>query len=281
MTNGAIIFAQNNATVDYTKLAVFAASRVKKYLDVPVSLITDNPDWLERAYPDHVFDQVIKVDYTMPQPKRFNDGTMSSKTVEWRNSVRDKVFDLTPYDRTLVLDSDVVLCSGALKPAFDNHYDFQIYQKSMDLAQWRPTADFERINEFSVPFYWATTFLFEKNTITKAFFDLITYIKSNWIYFRALYSIPVAMFRNDIAFSIAIHIMNGKTNGGFATELPGKMIYSMDTDLIVSMEDDTLKFLIEKKNYLGEYTLAKTKGLDVHVMNKYSLTRCIDGGTGV
>jgi hypothetical protein len=42
-----------------------------------------------------------------------------------------------------------------------------------------------------------------------------------------------------------------------------------------------MKFLIEKENYLGEYTLAKTTGLDVHVMNKASLSRYIDGGSGV
>ena len=35
--------------------------------------------------------------------------------------------------------------------------------------------------------------------------------------------------------------------------------------------------LVEKKNYNGEYTAVKTSNLDVHVMNKYSLTRCIDG----
>jgi hypothetical protein len=39
--------------------------------------------------------------------------------------------------------------------------------------------------------------------------------------------------------------------------------------------------LVEKKNYPGEYLVAKTSGLDVHVMNKYSLLRFIDGGNGV
>ena len=35
MTTGALIFAQNNGLVDYVKLAVFAASRIKKYLNIP------------------------------------------------------------------------------------------------------------------------------------------------------------------------------------------------------------------------------------------------------
>jgi len=144
-----------------------------------------------------------------------------------------------------------------------------------------PTDEFTRINAYSIPFYWATAFVFEKNTTTEAFFNLVDYIKLNWFYFRTLYSIQSPTFRNDFAFSIAIHIMNGKTNGEFATELPGKMYYSLDKDFVVSINDATIKFLLAKKDYAGEYTVAKTQGLDIHIMNKQSLLRLIDGGTGV
>jgi hypothetical protein len=283
MTNGAVIFAQNNKNIDYIKLAVFAATRLKKHLDVPVSIITDSPEWLVAQYPTHPFDQVIKVEYitTALQHKTFFDGSLSNNKLEWKNSVRDKVFDLTPYDQTLVIDSDYIINSGTIKPAFDNDYDLQIYRHSMDLADHRPTFEFERINQWSIPFYWATAFIFKKNSVTHAFFDLVAYVKANWLYFRTLYSIDTATFRNDFAFSIAIHIMNGKTNGGFAIELPGKMVYSTDRDLLVNIEDNKVRLLVEKKNFLGEYTLVKATGLDIHVMNKYSLSRYIDGGSGV
>lgn len=115
----------------------------------------------------------------------------------------------------------------------------------------------------------------------EAFFSIVEYIRDNWFYFKALYNISSNTFRNDIAFSIAIHIMNGKTNGEFATELPGSLVYAMDTDFLVSTDDTKMKFLVEKQNYMGEYTLVKTTGLDVHVMNKHSLSRYIDGGSGV
>jgi hypothetical protein len=282
MTTGAIIFAQNNSSLDYVKLAVFSARRIREYLDIPVSIITDSVDWLNTGYPNHPFDQVIPIGYQdTTQYKKFNDGTVASKTLEWKNLTRNLVYDLTPYDRTLVIDSDYIINSSVLKPAFLNDYDFQIYHTSMDLAPWRSTAEFTRINQYSIPFYWATTFVFQKNTITQAFFDLVSYIKSNWLYFRNLYSIDDNKFRNDFAFSIAIHIMNGKTNGGFATELPGTMTFITDKDIMISLEKDKMKFLIEKENYLGEYTLAKTQGIDVHVMNKLSLSRFIDGGSGV
>jgi hypothetical protein len=75
--------------------------------------------------------------------------------------------------------------------------------------------------------------------------------------------------------------MNGKTAGEFAAELPGKMTYCIDKDVLLKIKDDKLQFLVEKENHLGEFIVAKTKGIDVHVMNKMSLTRCIDEGNYV
>ncbi len=65
----------------------------------------------------------------------------------------------------------------------------------------------------------------------------------------------------------------------FANPLPGKMNYILDRDILIDCKDDAIKFLVEKRNYAGEYVATKTEGLDVHVMNKYSLTRFIDGVT--
>lgn len=282
MSRGAVLVAQNNSTIDYIKLAIFSAQRIKKFLDIPVSLITDSRGYLESQYPDHPFDQVL--DLTSNETyfqRRFNDGSLANKILEWKNLSRYKVYDLSPYDTTLVLDVDYILNSSVLKSSLKLDCPLQIYSASMDIAEWRDTSEFQRINPYSIPFYWATAFVFNKGSTASDFFILINYIKDNWDYFRTLYCITSPMFRNDFAFSIAIHIMNGKQAGDFAQELPGKMIYAKDTDILISAEETTMKFLVEKKNYLGEYTLAKTQGLDIHVMNKLSLSRYIDGGSGV
>lgn len=279
MSKGILIFAQNNADIDYIKLAVFSAKRAKEYLGLPVSLITDSRGWLEESYPNHPFDQIIDVDYTVSaQRKNFFDGALTSKTLEWRNFARNRAYDLTPYNTTLVIDSDYVINSDVLKSAFDRDINLQIYSCSMDLAELRSTEEFKRINMFSIPFYWATTFIFEKNKTTEAFFDLVAYIKTNWNYYRMLYNIDTMLYRNDYAFSIAIHILGGNN---FVTELPGTMTYTTDKDILVNIKDNQMQFLLEKKDYLGEYVAAKTQGLDVHVMNKFSLSRYIDGGSGV
>lgn len=281
MSNGALIFAHNNPIIDYTKLAVFSANRVKEFLNIPVSIVTDNKRWLLEKYPNHPFDQIIEIDLEDSTQKLFYDGSLSSIKFEWKNISRNRAYELSPYDKTLVLDSDYIINSNVLKIAFEKTADLQIYSKSFDLAGWRDKTYFERINPYSVPFYWATVVVFEKNQITESFFDLVSYIKANWPYFRVLYNIETALFRNDVAFSIAIHIMNGKTNGEFATELPGTMTYIQDRDILLEIKESNMNFLVEKQNHLGEYQAIKTQGIDVHVMNKQSLTRYIDGGYGV
>ena len=282
MSVGAVVVAQNNSTIDYVKLAIFSANQINKFLDIPVSIVTDSKGYLESQYPNHPFDQILDIsEDAFYFQRRFNDGSLANKVLEWKNLSRYRVYDLTPYDTTLVADVDYIINSSILKPALFLDYPLQIYSQSMDIADWRDTEEFQRINPYSIPFYWATVFIFNKGNVASAFFSLLSHIKDNWEYFRTLYCISSPMFRNDLAFSIAIHIMNGKKLGDFAQELPGKMIYAKDTDVLISAEDTTMKFLIEKKNYLGEYNVAKTNGLDVHVMNKLSLSRYIDGGSGV
>jgi len=282
MTTGAVIFAQNNASIDYVKLAIFAASKIQEHLDIPVSIATDSKEYLLKTFPNHKFDQIIELSYAEESSKKqFYDGALSSKSLTWKNHNRTNIFNLTPYDRTLVIDSDYIINSSVLKSALDNNYEFQIYKNSFDLAFERDNAEFQRINQYSIPFFWATVFIFEKTKVMELFFNLISNIKENWKYYQLLYNITSNVYRNDFAFSIAIHIMGGKMRNDFAIELPGKMVYASDTDVLISADGNKMKFLTQKKDYLGEYLVTKTNGLDVHVMNKLSLSRFIDGGLGV
>lgn len=279
MNCGTIIFALNNNDIDYIKLAVFAAKRVNHYLDLPVTLITDNKNWLEKNYSDYKFDHVIEIKNEPFSTRVLYDGEFSSKIIDWKNTTRYRAYDLTPYDKTLVIDSDFIISSDILKTAFYKDCDFQIYKDSFDVCGWRKDDEFRRLNQYSVPFYWATAFVFQKNKFTESFFTLVDYVKNNYKYFKLLYSInpKSPVFRNDYAFSIALNIMNGKTNGEFASDLPGKMIYTKDKDVLIDLKDDQIKFLVQKEHRRGEYIFAKTAGLDVHVMNKLSLSRFLDG----
>jgi len=277
MSRGVLIFAQNNSEIDYNKLAVFAANRVEHYLNVPVSIVTDSKEWLLKSQPSAklLFDKIIPLNADTSQTKKFFDGTLASKVLTWKNLSRPDCYDLSPYDETLVIDSDYLISSKNLSKIWQNKHDFLIYKDSFDLSQWRDIKSFKFLNQLSVPFYWATAFYFKKSIYTRAFFNIVKHIKENYAYYRVLYNIDSTVFRNDFAFSIAISIMGEE----FANPLPGKMNYILDRDILIDCKDDAIKFLVEKRNYAGEYVATKTEGLDVHVMNKYSLTRFIDGVT--
>ena len=47
MTNGVLLFANNNPQVDYIKQAVYCAKRIKKYLSVDVAIATADGDYLK------------------------------------------------------------------------------------------------------------------------------------------------------------------------------------------------------------------------------------------
>lgn len=277
MSKGVLIFAQNNNEIDYARISLFAAEQVKRHLNVPVSLVTDSKDWLLASQPRavEVFDQIITTWSNTEQTKQFHDGTMSSKILTWKNLNRSDCYDLTPYDETLVIDSDYIINSSNLSKIWNNSNDFLIYKESFDLAQWRDTSSFTYLNQYAIPFYWATAFYFKKTISNESFFVIVKHIKNNWSYYRAIYNIDSTVFRNDFAFSIAIHMMGN----GFINTLPGKMCYTLDRDILIDMKDTSMQFLVEKKNYSGEYVATKTTDLDMHVMNKYSLVRFLDKET--
>ena len=153
MTRGVLIFAQNNSEIDYAKIALYAAMRVEDYLNVPVSLVTDSKDWLLKSQPQAVsiFDKIITINSNTSQTKKFYDGTVSSKTLTWKNLSRADCYELSPYDETLVIDSDYIISSSLLSNIWNNNKDFLIYQDSFDLAQWRDDRSFRYLNQLSIP----------------------------------------------------------------------------------------------------------------------------------
>ena len=277
MSKGAFLIARNNGHIDYVKQAVFLAKRIKKYLNIPVTVATDSADYLKDSFDIQVFDQIISLDYTNESNLRyFFDGALSKKTASFKNNNRASVYDLSPYDETLLMDTDYVISNSLLKPVFNSSADFLIYKKSNDIAKVRDESEFDKISDTSVDFYWATVVYFRKTDTNRIFFNLVSHIEQEWNHYRRVYQITSSLFRNDFAFSIAIHIMNGFQSGNFAQQLPGSMMYTTDKDVLWKMNEDEMMFLVEKKDYLGEYTAIKTSGQTIHVMNKQSLNRIID-----
>tara|TARA_B100000424_G_C22927032_1_gene493196 strand:- start:849 stop:1718 length:870 start_codon:yes stop_codon:yes gene_type:complete len=280
-TKGVLVFARNNAQIDYVKQAYFLAKQLKKFCKLPTSLVTDALEYV-KTFDDYanVFDNIINIDYDPKNDKHhiktYHDGRNYYKRLEFKNNIRSLAYDMSPYDSTLLLDTDIVVLDDTYIHCFEQNHDFLIYDESFDLAGFRNYSEFEYINVIGVKFYWATAVFFKKTNKNRIFFNLVRHIQDNWNHYRSVFQIGPALFRNDHAFSIAIHIMNGYQNGPFANKMPGKLFYTLDKDICWEIKDNSITFLLEKENHFGEFTLCKWQGHNIHVMNKYSLNRCID-----
>ena len=277
---GILLFANNNEKIDYLKQAYFLAKKVKYYLNLPTTVVTDSVKYLKDQYRDAdvVFDKIVEVSWSAENYfyKNYRDGTLTKIKLQFKNQLRSKAYDISPYNETLLLDTDIILCNNQYIQCFLHNNNFLIYHNACDLSLFRKSNEFTYINDIGVKFYWATAVFFRKSKENKIFFNLLQHIQENWNHYRSIFQINQSYFRNDHAFSIAIHIMNGYTEGDFAKSMPGKLYYTTDKDICYDIKNEKITFLLEKEDYLGEYTLAVTNGLSIHVMNKFSLNRCID-----
>ena len=283
MTNGILMFAHNNREIDYIKMASVCARFAKKNLGVPVTVVTDSSsvNWAFSQDPTimEAFDNFILTDElknTVNQDKRYYDGALTYKKTRFNNGFRSLCYELSPYEKTLVIDTDLLIMNDKLKDIWDTDEDFMINSHHFDLAQCRDTFEFERTDDYGIDFYWATAFYFKKSKWTKSFFDLCQHIVENYDFYVFTYRIPWHLVRNDYVVSIAIHIMNGFSNRSKPSKLPCNIYYILDRDELYQINSkNELVFFVQKNNHLGEYTLTKTSTQTVHIMNKYSFNRNI------
>jgi hypothetical protein len=118
--------------------------------------------------------------------------------------------------------------------------------------------------------YWATTVMFSKNLNSKLFFNTVNYVKENYTQFADVFRFDPRQFRNDIAFSLAKHILDGYQQDD-ALSLP-PVLSALDKDILHSVNDNSLTFLIDYR-LTNSYCAASISGLDVHIMNKQSVIR--------
>lgn len=276
MTQGVVLIARNNREIDYILQAIFLAKRVREYLDLPTTIITDNAEYLKKHNAEQFFDKIIIVDNSIfYTKKKYRDGLLYQNSLEFKNTNRSSVFELTPYDETLLLDTDLMIADCMFLRCFDQSLDLMMYSDAFELSGWRDTSEFKYITDTGPKFYWATAVFFRKTETTKIFFNLIQHIQENWLHYKKLYQVSSPVFRNDFAFSIAAHIMNGYVDNQFINKMPGTLYYTTDRDILLEIDKDEFLFLLEKENQC-EYFLSRIKSKTVHIMNKYSLNRIIN-----
>ena len=247
---GVLLFAFNSPTVDYFKMAVYTAKRANKFLNLPVTVVTDyNTDVTKY---DYKFDNVIFVESNADNTK--------SKEV-WINKGRHQAYELSPYDETLLIDVDYVINSNQLLKLFEIYDDFMC-PKDISYLLHEDTP-IELISQKSYETLWATIIAFKKTLRVKLVFDFMRMVEENYKYYVQLHSILGYTFRNDFALTFAIRTLNGQIEDN-SLYMPWKLLHvTKEIDLI--RDTDTSYYAIISKDRKQYCVLNDT---DFHCLNK-------------
>jgi hypothetical protein len=195
-SKGVVVFAFNT-DVDYVGIADNTSRLIAHKLHLPVTLITD-----QTANPKFAYDKIIYIENTGNNFRMAND-----QEVIWRNFGRYLAYDLSPYEETILVDTDYLVLDQSLLTLFDTNFDYRLMHHNQTVNG----CSHELMGETSIPFIWATVVLFRKTERANMFFNLVGRIQRNYNYYKALYNIREGNFRNDYAFAIANIIINGNT----------------------------------------------------------------------
>lgn len=192
-SKGVVVFAFNT-TVDYVAIADQTSRLIEKNLGLPITLITDHD-----SNPKFKYDWVLRVD---PQGATYRT---EDHNVQWRNFGRYLAYDMSPYDETILLDTDYLVLDDSLLNLLSTDFDYKLMHHNCT-----PSGNsYEMMGETSLPFVWATVVLFRKSPRSQALFNMVGRIQRNYQYYRQLYNIREGNYRNDYAFAIANNIVSG------------------------------------------------------------------------
>jgi hypothetical protein len=259
MKRGVVIFAYNSSEIDYQAMARWSAVRITRHLDLPTTLITDSVPADSTAFED-----VVVTTAESGGTRHFAD---IGHNVTWYNGNRMEVYNLSPYDETLVLDADYVVCSDQLNRLFEISQDFLAPRSAYDVTG---THAFEDLNCFGanrMSMAWATVMRFNRSLMSKSVFDMMTMVRNNWQHYRNLYSIAKSTYRNDHALSIALNTLNG--HQAVWPSVPWSLASVIPDHQLLQVSDNC--FCVKYKTSDNKLKHVLIKDQDFHAMGKKHL----------
>lgn len=171
MSKGFLLLAQNTDDVDYIRQAYALALSIKstQRITTNVSLVTD--DNVPKEY-IHAFDKII--------PIPFGSDTTLSK---YRTENRWKVYYATPYDETIVLDTDMLVLEDITSWwNYCSNYDIKFCNSIQNYKMETVVDTIHRrafiSNNLTSPY--CALYYFKKSQYTYEFFKVLEFVVKNW-----------------------------------------------------------------------------------------------------
>ncbi len=262
MSKGVILFAYNNRKFDYFKMAVATAKRINRFLDLPVTVVTDESTDID-SY-NYNFDKVIV--------NQADTSNLKDKEL-WINKGRYNAYEFSPYDETIVLDTDYMVNSQTLLKTFDFDSDLVCHNSTSVLMV--PDASQELMSNYSIRTLWATVIRFRKSTYSKQVFECMKMVQDNYNHYMNSYRLNSLMYRNDFSLTIATRIVNGHTEDN-RNYLPWNLVHVGNNTTIYRESDTEYTVMYDnwQRNKLRKEYLV-VKDMDFHMLNKKNFLELI------
>lgn len=246
MSVGTLIYCFDSDQLQYHHTANFCIQQIKRNLGLPVIVVTNSAtrNNIQGA------DQIVIVENAQGNKRYYKN-----KLIPWYNLERAMAYDHSPYDTTILLDADYFVYTDNLLSYANSDYEFLLHNRVHDLTN-RNSFRYER--QSMIPLVWATVTIFKKTPFVRKVFDLIKHVQQNYDYFCNLYRIDFRNFRNDYAFAIALHQLNGFSNQYF---MPSAMSMLPTDTQVIKIDHTGLVFKHDRFVNL-------ISNQDVHVLDK-------------
>ena len=171
MSKGFLIFAQNTDTVDYVEQAYALALSIKnsQHTISNVSLVTNSK--VPKKYLA-LFDNIIPI----PWFKKLKDSPFQTEH-------RWKMYHASPYNETIVLDSDMLLSEDIANwwnycSNYDVHFCSQVTNYKLETVI--DTVHRKTFIENNLPNVYYALHYFKKSDIAQEFYKTLEFVIDNW-----------------------------------------------------------------------------------------------------
>ena len=262
---GVLLFANNNSDFNYVKQAVIAATLAKYYLKVPVALITNKDELTDDV---SIFDHVVDYKSTAEANIRpfYIDG--KPKQIQWHNLDRLLAYDLSPFDETILIDTDYLIQNDVLGQVWGNNNPML-----MITGTRVPAGEQEHVGEKVIAdgfplVHWFTVMYFKKCKEALQWFEFAKFVKENHNFYKKMFRSPYYYYRNDITAAITSHILGGFEDG-YMKPLPVRQINSYPPESILQIGIGKIVLSTDEHPVL-------LKDTNVHVVNKGEIEKHYD-----
>lgn len=251
MSSGVLFIAFDSKTdqgkeIKYTRLAEIAKNLVKKHLGLPCAIVSDTVH--------NSFDESVVVEPKTANKRHTKIGN-THENYSWYNNHRVNADQLTPWNRTLLLDVDYFLQTDNLLNVVNTDYEFSIVKDVYDATGRNSFDRYKLMPNRTIPQLWATAMCWDSRAAYV--FEYAREIENNYEYYSRIFGFSEKQYRNDMIFSIAAHMSN-------SCFMPSPMWMVSSDCSVESANDKGIRFSYNCNNK----TQITRINHDVHVLSK-------------